>query len=403
MPKSIACVLAVAAVLMAAAVPPSIAQRILIDHRSVSLFEQIPPRYAEAARELRLLFMDRSVGGNISDALSCLSHAHAAAPSFCKRYTHRDAAYAVDPREVYWDGVWDRSQWRYEFWPAGCAEDSECFVRSIEPRIDSFDVVGFQFSYLAVMPGSNLVHPVDGFFGSRSDRGTATRYTEFAARHPDKTVIWWTTSLARGIGSAESRVFNTAMREYARVHDLVLFDVADILSHDPSGQPCFDNRDGVAYLDENHPDDGDDIPAICPQYTTETEGGHLGSISAGGIRVAKAFWVLMARIAGWDGSATGVADQMVAPGARRPTLAVAPNPVTDRFSVTFTLPHASEVEIAAVDVLGRVQDVVYRGEEQAGTHRRSVMLRSRFPRGAVRYLRLRSQDGITTAIIARVR
>lgn len=28
--------------------------------------------------------------------------------------------------------------------------------------------------------------------------------------------------------------------------------------------------------------------------------GHLGSISAGGIRVAKAFWVLMAQIAGWQ-------------------------------------------------------------------------------------------------------
>ena len=95
------------------------------------------------------------------------------------------------------------------------------------------------------------------------------------------TILWWTTSLACGIGSEESQVFNAAMREYARVHDLVLFDVADILSHDPAGNPCFDNRDGVEYLDENHPDDGLDIPAICPQYTTETEGGHLGSMSAG--------------------------------------------------------------------------------------------------------------------------
>jgi hypothetical protein len=32
------------------------------------------------------------------------------------------------------------------------------------------------------------------------------------------------------------------------------------------------------------------------------EGGHLGSVSAGKIRVAKAFWVLMAQLAGWDGS-----------------------------------------------------------------------------------------------------
>lgn len=277
------------------------AQRILVDHRSVALFDSIPAQYREAARNLRLLFMDRSVGGNISDALTCLSFAHSAAPSYCKRHTHRDSAYAVSPSEVFWNGTWDRSRWRYEFWPTGCGEDANCFVNFIEPRIDSFDVVGFQFSYLAVTPGSNLVHPLDGFFGSRIDRGTATSYKAFAARHPQKTVIWWTTSLARGIGSPESQAFNTAMRDYARLNDLVLFDVADILAHTPSGAPCYDNRDGVQYLTENHPDDGVNIPAICPQYTTETEGGHLGSISAGGIRVAKAFWVLMARIAGWDG------------------------------------------------------------------------------------------------------
>ncbi|MCZ7557393.1 MAG: hypothetical protein M5R41_13415 [Bacteroidia bacterium] len=277
------------------------AQPIIVDHTSVALFDSIPPQYKAAAENLRMLFMDRSVGGNIHDALSCLSFPHASAPNFCKRYQHRDSAYAVDPSEVYWNGTWNRSRWRYEFWPSGCSEDANCFVNFVEPRIDSFDVVGFQFSYLAVMPGTNLIHPVDGFFGSRTDRGTATSYKDFAARHPEKTIIWWTTSLARGIGSPESQTFNDAMRQYARTHDLVLFDVADILSHDPSGNPCYDNRDGVQYLTENNPDDGLNIPAICPQYTTETEGGHLGSISAGGIRVAKAFWVLMARIAGWQG------------------------------------------------------------------------------------------------------
>jgi hypothetical protein len=294
----------------------SYAQGIVVDHRSVARFDSIPPQYARAAAGLRMLFMDRSVGGNIHDALNCLSLQWTNAPSSCKRYQHRDSAYAVDPSEVLWSGSWDRSRWRYEFWPNGCSEDVNCFVNFVQPRVDSFDVISFQFSYLAVNTGSKLADTADGFFTTRTDRNTAAAYAAFAARHPTKTVIWWTTSLARGIGTAESQAFNDAMRQYARQHAVVLFDVADILAHDPSGKPCYDNRDGVAYLTEDYPDDGLDIPAICPQYTTETDGGHLGSISAGGIRVAKAFWVLMARIAGWPGGA-GPVDTLTLPAKVR--------------------------------------------------------------------------------------
>lgn len=281
---------------------------IIVDHTSIALFDRIPPQWYDAARNLRMLFMDRSVGGNISDALDCLAAPVASAPSRCKRWEHTGTpSFSSDPSEVSWPGVWSRANWRYEYWPANCNPwygSVDCFAQFIEPRIDSFDVVSFQFSYLEVAQGSNIAHPVDGFFGARTDRGTAATYAALAARHPTTRVIWWTTSLARGIGSVEARDFNDAMRAHARANNLILFDVADILSHAPDGSPCYDNRDGQPYSfganSENHPDDGLDLPAICPHYTTETEGGHLGSVSAGGIRVAKAFWVLMARVAGWN-------------------------------------------------------------------------------------------------------
>jgi len=288
----------------------AVAQPIVVDRHSVQLFDFIPEQYRDAASRLRLLFMNRSVGGNIDEGLSCLSFEHRDAPNHCKRWEHGGTPpCSVDASEVYWPGRWDRSNWEYEFWPDGCNHwygSVQCFVNSVESRIEVYDVLGYQFSYLEVSSGSNIADPVDGFFGSRTDRGTASTYAAFAARHPDKTVIWWTTSLARGIGTPESEAFNEAMRQYTRANDFVLFDVADILSHTPDGYPCYDNRDGVEYRfgnnSENHPDDGLDIPAICQEYTTEVNGGHLGAVSAGKIRVVKAFWVLMARIAGWDGS-----------------------------------------------------------------------------------------------------
>jgi hypothetical protein len=324
-------------------------QSLIIDHDDVTAFDSIPGMYKQAAASQRMLFMDRSVGGNISNYLTCLSTPFESAANSCKRTMHQDPAYNVDPAEVMWEGVWDRSQWRYEFWPDGCSEDVMCFIDYIDDRLDSFDVIGCQFSYLAVTPGAGIADPVNGFFGNQGNANKASTYAAFAAAHPDKKVVWWTTSLARGIGTIESESFNAQMREYAATHDIILFDVADILSHQPSGEPCFDNRDGVIYKDEDHPDDGMSIPAICPHYTTETEGGHLGSVSAGGVRVAKAFWVLMARIAGWDGLTTSTT---VPPEC---IFNIYPNPARHEFFLQAQTENCNPiVSIAVWDQLGRV-------------------------------------------------
>ena len=324
------------------------AQGLVVDRHAVALFDDIPEEYRLAAAELRMVFMDRSVGWNISQYLDCLAQPHADAPNFCKRFEHQDPAYAVDPAEVYWAGEWDRTRWRYDFWPANCSEDVTCFIDHMAGRLDSFDVMGCQFSYLAVTPGSTIADTVTGFFGTEGNANKASTYLAFAAAHPDKHVIWWTTSLARGIGTTESASFNDQMRDYAVSHDIILFDVADILAHDPDGMPCYDNRDGVTYKDENHPDDGIEIPAICPQYTTETEGGHLGAISAGGIRVAKAFWVLMARLAGWEPEITATDN------AGRAAFVLSPNPADNE--IRLLLPSTSrntDIEITLIDTYGR--------------------------------------------------
>jgi hypothetical protein len=134
---------------------------------------------------------------------------------------------------------------------------------------------------------------------------------DLRAAQGNAILIAFTTSLPRGTangGDDEYKMMlaNEQIRAWARDNAVPLLDVADILSHTPGGEPCYDNRDGVPYYvnekqQENFPDDGMNIPAICPQYTTEAFGGHLGSVSAGRIRMAKAMWVLMARLAGWTG------------------------------------------------------------------------------------------------------
>jgi hypothetical protein len=306
---------------------------IYVDHRSVELFERIPDNYLAGARNLRMLFADRSVGQNINDKLNCLTASSwASSPSSCRR-----DYYAVQGSTWLWktfgpidyqnnlvparilfspDPVkYNRSNWTYDWATGTWDEIVALFVQQLAPQYaNSKDVLSFQFSYLNIEPGTNIASTRDGFFvdlpsnyyGSSRVRWDISDLEGLEARYPNKIFIYWTTSLARGLGSAEGRDFNNQMRAYAIENEKILFDVAAILSHDERGNPCYDNRDGVEYCTmtgscENHPNDGIAYPAICQDYTTETDGGHLGSVSAGGIRVAKAFWVLMAMIAGWDG------------------------------------------------------------------------------------------------------
>lgn len=58
----------------------------VIDSSSVALFDQIPDEYLTGARNLDMLFSDRSVGANINDGLNCLTASSwAGAPASCRR------------------------------------------------------------------------------------------------------------------------------------------------------------------------------------------------------------------------------------------------------------------------------------------------------------------------------
>jgi hypothetical protein len=290
--------------------PPS--RGVVVDHNSVALFDRIPDSYLQAAAAMSMVFIDRSVGQNIDEGLTCLSYPSLDdAPNYCRRITHPVPEFSVDRSVLAWSrpGGYNRSNWTYLPWPDSCGAEWYDKVGGIISLLDTYssqyDVVSYQFSYLEVSAGSSIEDQPGGFFSDNPNRFDVYDQAAAEAEHPGTIFIYWTTSLARGVGTEEARSFNDQMRQYTASHELPLFDVADILSHDPSGNPCYDNRDGVPYNPngggENYPDDGAAFPAICQHYTTEVDGGHLGSVSAGRIRVAKAFWVLMALLAGWSG------------------------------------------------------------------------------------------------------
>lgn len=289
---------------------------IIVDHTSVALFDQIPDEYLAAARKLGMMFADRSVGANIDEGLNCLTASSwSSAPAFCRRdyigstwnfQTYMSQNGAPDRIVFNPDPVkYDRSNWVFEMHSGEWWFLTEDFINNLAPKhLDTADVLSYQITYLNVTEDSDITDPQRGFFADNSGRYGIHELEAFMSSHPDKVFPIWTTSLARSIGAQVSSVFNDQLRQYAKERNLVLFDVADIEAHTDQGAPCFDNRDGVEYCTqagkcENYPDDGQDFPAICQDYTTETDGGHLGSVSGGKIRIAKVFWVMMAQIAGW--------------------------------------------------------------------------------------------------------
>jgi hypothetical protein len=288
---------------------------IVVDHNSIALFERIPSQYLTAARNLKVLFSDRSVGVNFDESLNCLTaSSYGNAPSSCRKdyganntirlYTQADYDAGRVPAYLRFapsPTLYNRSNWAFVYEDGGWSNLTCNFINTLAPANLDKNVLSYQFSYLNVKSGSDIYR----FWNNNSSLCDIYDLEAFIARHTDKTFIFWTTSLARGVGVQEATDFNNRMRQYARDHGKILFDFADIEAYNPSGQPCYDNRDGVPYTSptngnyENYPNDGQNQPAICKDYTTETDGGHLGSVSGARIRTAKAFWVLMAQIAGW--------------------------------------------------------------------------------------------------------
>lgn len=270
----------------------------IIDHTTLPLYDQIPDQYLRGAEAIRFMFLDRSVGSNINDGVTCLAASSwAASPANCRNYYSdlvnltNNRTYTVNdtfiPEPIRFPGGNNRANISFDF--SGGAywyEDVQYFVNNYPNLIANRDIVSWMPNYLQV--GSDSTIAAQFFNMSYSGPGYNVRHMlDLEAQYPNKTFVYYTSSLARIVGTSQATSFNSQMRTWARDNNKILIDVAAIISHTPAGVPCV-NAQGY--------------PIICREYTTESEGGHLGAVSAGKLRVAKAIWILLAQLAGWDGT-----------------------------------------------------------------------------------------------------
>jgi hypothetical protein len=124
-------------------------------------------------------------------------------------------------------------------------------------------------------------------------------YVDYCAANSYPTKVFFTTGpvdgesyTANGLGCEHG--YNKylgyeAIRDYVALDETrILFDYADILSHDDDGTQSTLTWNGKTY------------EVITSTNLGDASIGHIGS--AGSLRLGKAMWWMLARIAGWDGN-----------------------------------------------------------------------------------------------------
>ena len=249
---------------------------IVVDHTCLeveadgSLVEIIPQGYLDQARRLKVLFCHASVGGTIMNGM-------VGRKGLANENPERYQIGGQQNADATWfdanTGIIDIS---HTGWPLNGSKilGFDNHIRNLGYGAPLRTNVAFmKYCYIDWQPGTNV-----------EQRWNEYRITMEAleADFPDITFVWWTTAVNTAGDAGDVReAFDNMLREYCINNGKVLFDLADIESHDLQGNPCYD-----------------DIGAEALYAGYAVDGAHPRDI--GQLRLASAMWWLLARIAGWE-------------------------------------------------------------------------------------------------------
>ena len=270
--------------------------QIIADHNVVDKFDDIPQYYIDQVKKMWLSVPGRSHAEGYRVGLETLENINpryavnvtlsGTPESYTTSYLRMNSAHWGD-----YDTPTGWSHDYYYFWdwydfPEGVAQ-TKVGISYAHNHSLTMAAYGFAWCY------------DEGTTDATGYINATQSYVDYCTSNSIPTKVFFTTGPLDGfIGEGEYGYMNylryEQIRDYVSANpSAIFFDYADIISYNNEGVQSTTTWDGHTF------------PAIAPDLIGEDgAGGHISGMAT--IRLAKAMWWMLARIAGWDGGTTTI-------------------------------------------------------------------------------------------------
>ncbi len=268
--------------------------QIIADHSIVDDYQYIPQHYIDSVKKMCVSYAGESHSAAVRTGLALLEAEDA---TFAVNATESGTpeAYTDDYLRISratWGDLTHSTGWIYEygeedwFTSSTAIERTKAGLTYINTNGPTLSAFGFGWCWDLGESATDYVEATKEYIDYVADSiGTKIFYTT----GPVDTYTW-------ANGYSQHLKYETIRDSVDADTTRILFDFADILCYDDDGSGPNLFTDG-----------GYNYPIITTANLTPTTTGHISNIGA--IRLAKAMWWMLARMAGWDGNVTVYSEQ----------------------------------------------------------------------------------------------